>query len=258
MRCPWQLMIYPTCSRNKLIVINYSGFQHLFSIHMAPRIHSSFIYKVFWNKWCWWRKRSHSKITLPFIYKRQDFEWVSVQAKLQYWMHPRTDQAQVSGSNRASRIAPFTFTFRLITEVKWLLHITSQKSDSTIAVGTSTPGINDVDTYYDHKAISISHLKLHKSMLAAAISHMYSLLLNFLILIIFLELVSKQKYNTMPYLPSTPLPYKPQCFGWWCSALHALALPAYWETGSRSSCNGRTEHLQCIKRETSKGEKKEV
>lgn len=56
-----------------------------------------------------------------------------------------------------------------------------------------------------------------------------------------LQLVSKQKYNTKPYLPFTPLPYKPQCFGCWCCALHALILLT-----EKHSSRTHTMHRQII------------
>lgn len=134
-------------------------------------------------------------------------------------------RTQESASNHASEIVPFKMILRLMTEVNCLLHIALYTSDSTIAIGTNTPSINNADTYYDHKTISISHLKLWKPMSDAAISHMYSLLLNFNFF--FQELLNKQMYNTMAYLPFTPFPCKPQHFCCWCSALRALVLPAY-------------------------------
>lgn len=85
-------------------------------------------------------------------------------------MCPRTDQSQMSGSNWASKIAHFRITFRPITEIKCLLHITSQTSYSTAAVETNRADINDEDIYYDHKTTSLSHSNLWKSIPAAAIS----------------------------------------------------------------------------------------
>lgn len=88
---------------------------------------------------------------------------------------PRTDESvwfQVSDF----KMAPFKIICRPITEIKSLLRITSQTSDSTIAAGTHQ-ALTNVDTYSGHNTISISHLKLCKSLSAAAISQMHSLLL---------------------------------------------------------------------------------
>lgn len=145
-RCPWQLMIYLTCSRNKLIVMNYSGFQHHFSTHMAPSIHSPFIYKVLWKKK---KKSSAAEAKAPTVKitftRDKVFEWkINVHGKLQYWMCARTDQSQVyMVTNEPLKLHIFII-FRTVAEIKHLLHTTSKISYSMIAVGAN---ILDITIY---------------------------------------------------------------------------------------------------------------